>query len=438
MQLSLLNTSLTKMYGGQGGGQGFGSSLNLDFTSGSGLDPRITFTRASTATRTNAAGLIESVAANQPRFDYDPVTLQPKGLLIEEQRTNLLTYSEQFDNAAWVTSGRVTITANQTTAPDGTITSDKLTETIDTGTHRVWYTINYNPNTTYTASVYFKKGTRRWTFMSIQTDSTPTTQIQQWFDLDNGILGSNGIGAGGTEASRLSASISNIGDGWYRCSLVVGFGGTVSNGISRGFYTGISNADGVVVYAGSTSDYNYIWGAQLEAGAFPTSYIPTTSAQATRAADVASMTESNFSSWYRADEGTLFAEYTVSAPRSSDFTVFKVSDGTSSNQIQTGTGSSATIFNSFIISGGVSQGNNLVSSSPVGNEKVSFSYAANSSVTSANSLIGTTDSTVSVPAGINQAMFGRDDSAGYINGHIKRLAYYPRRLANAELQALTA
>ena len=110
--------------------------MALDFTTGV-LDPRVTVTRAlNTATRVNSSGYVEIVNANLPRFDYDPVTLTPKGLLIEEARTNLLTYSEQFDNAAWGKQGS-SVSQNVQTSPDGSVDADKLIEDATTGEHRL-------------------------------------------------------------------------------------------------------------------------------------------------------------------------------------------------------------------------------------------------------------------------------------------------------------
>ena len=99
-------------------------SLNLDFANTKYLDSRVTFSRTSTATYYDQYGTLQTAAMGEARFDYDPATGEAKGLLIEEQRTNLLTYSEQFDNAAWIKT-RLSVDANNTTAPDGTLTADK-------------------------------------------------------------------------------------------------------------------------------------------------------------------------------------------------------------------------------------------------------------------------------------------------------------------------
>jgi hypothetical protein len=96
--------------------------LSLDFLTSNTLDPRVTFTRSTTATFVGSNGLIQTAAINAPRFDYNPVTLAPNGLLIEEQRVNSLLYSDQFQQATWSKVG--VVTANATTAPDGTTTAD--------------------------------------------------------------------------------------------------------------------------------------------------------------------------------------------------------------------------------------------------------------------------------------------------------------------------
>ena len=177
-------------------------------------------------------------------------------------RVNLLTKTEQFDDAVWQ-GARATITANNTIAPNGTQTADRITETVDNGTHRTFQSFKFQPSTTYSASFCWKKGTRRWVWITFQTDSFPATQLAQFFDLDNGVLGSNNTGAGGTQASRVSASITSLGDGWYRCSLAVKFGSEVTAGSFTGVFTGLSSADNVNLYVGTPNDYNWVWGADL-------------------------------------------------------------------------------------------------------------------------------------------------------------------------------
>ena len=153
--LNIFTLAIRRYFGG-GGGQFAGSSLNLDFTSGNqSLDPRITFTRASTGTRINASGVMVSEAINGPRFDYDPVTLQPKGLLIEEQRVNHCLHSEDFTQAAWVKSNTA-VTANTENAPNATLTADTIAATAASGTVRQAVTTTA---VDWTFSVYLKRKT---------------------------------------------------------------------------------------------------------------------------------------------------------------------------------------------------------------------------------------------------------------------------------------
>jgi len=134
--------------------------LNLDFANAGVLDPRITFTRASTATYFDYAGVLRTAQNNIARFDYNPSTLAAQGLLIEEQRTNSMLRSEEFSDASW-TKGGATVTANSTTAPSGTTTADTLVEDTSTGQHRVYRTTSGTTNTNpYTISFFAKASTR--------------------------------------------------------------------------------------------------------------------------------------------------------------------------------------------------------------------------------------------------------------------------------------
>lgn len=347
-----------------------------------------------------------------PRFDYDPVTLAAKGLLIEEQRTNLVFPSEDFA-APW-SIYNATIVADAGTAPNGTLTADRI-DSAGAGIFRSG--VGVVNATAYTYSVFLKhvSGTGIVSNIGFERFGAVPLAGTSSFNLLTGTVISNG-------AQVTASSITAFGNGWYRVSVTV---------------TSTDVTTTLINYA-PAGDQFLMWGAQLEQGAFSTSYIPTTTAAATRAADVASVTGANFSNWYNQTEGTMFVEPTLTGSRTSDCTFFRIDDGTNNNRTQSGTGASFTVLNSFIIFGGVSQGTNVVSVSPTVASKSAFAFATNISVAAANGTVGTTDTTVAVPTGLNRLLLGRDDTVGYLNGHIRSFKYYPRRLSNAQLQALTS
>jgi hypothetical protein len=393
------------------------------------LDSGITFTRATTATYFNSSGVLTTAASGSPRFDYNPSTLQPLGLLIEEARTNSIRNNTMVGAVAGTpgtlpTNWSVAAAAGLTTNVIGTGTSNGViyVDLQVTGTSSATsYILAFDTTTQIAASVGQNWAWSSWIAFVGGSLSNVTTVSADFRESNSG----------GTQLAAGTVAFSTLTSSLVRQSATRTLSEATTAFIQPRLRLTITN--------GAAIDITLRIGLpQLELGAFATSVIPTTTTALTRNADVASMTGTNFSSWYNASEGTLYAEPAIVAPRTSDFTVLRVDDGTSSNRLQTGSGSSATIFNSFIINSGASQGNNIVSVSPVGTRKLAFAYGANSSVTSASGSVGTTDTTVSVPAGVNRLLIGRDDTAGYINGWIGRLAYYPTRLPNTTLQALTA
>lgn len=234
------------------------------------LDPRVTFSRNSTATYFDKFGIMRTASAGVPRIDYDPITGECRGLLVEEQRTNLVTYSEQFDNAVW-TKTNVTITANAVTAPDATTTADKLIPSSSGSLRSIYYTMSVAGLSTF--SVYAKAGEKSKIFLFPVGSNDPVAGV--WFDLTAGTYSANGGVAG---------AIVNASNGWYRCSAV----------FTNAAYAEIGVADTMLyrdVIANGT-DGIYIWGAQLEAGSTATSYIPTVATKVTRAADVVKIPQS--------------------------------------------------------------------------------------------------------------------------------------------------
>ena len=396
---------------------GVAPTLNLDFTKSDRLDPRITFSRASTATYTGSDGLIKTAQAGQPRRDFDPITLQPKGLLIEEQRTNLQTYSEQFDNAVW---GKISasISSNTATAPDGTTTADKLVENTSNAQHYIAQAFTVTSGTSYTYSVYVKASGRSRVLL---LGATGFTANQAIYNLSS--VSTSGI-------SNCTASIQSVGNGWYRCIWTA----TATSSSSSTFHVFLDNGT-TTVYTGDGTSGIYIWGAQLEAGAFATSYIPTTSAQATRAADVATMTGANFSSWYNQTEGTLFAE---AASVSSTRPVVAVDDGTMSNRYQLSLASSYTPGFAVVSGGAVSADLYAAAATQNSYVKEAGAYEVNAFAFSANGGSVVTDASGNLPVSVNILRVGAYQSGPILNGWIKRIAYFPKRLSNTELQTLTS
>lgn len=317
-----------------------GPSLNLQFAGSTTLDPRITFTRASTGTYTDSAGVLQSAAINAPRFDYNPTTLQPLGLLIEEQRTNLLL------NSATLSTQSVIVTA-----------------------------------VAHTLSFY----------------GTGTVTI-------------TGTGSG-----------TLVGSGAFPTRSTLTFtptAGTVT-----------------LTVTGSVTQ------AQLEAGAFATSYIPTTTAAATRAVDVAVI--STLTPWYNAvDGGTLFATASVMYGVGTVIDgVASLDDNTASNRLQIRRNSTNQIPSGLVVAGGTAFFNTGASGATAAGANVIFSiglaYDTNNTIFGDRGLLSAVDTSVTLPT-VTQLQIGNGPSIGALNGRISRLVYYPRRMSDAELQSLTA
>jgi|694.fasta_scaffold07887_20 hypothetical protein len=405
-----------------------GPSLSLNFAGAEKLDSRITFTRSSSGTYLDRNGLVVTAPANSPRFEhsYNGSNVESLGLLIEESRTNLVTYSEQFDNAVWskVNAG-ITTNTSATTAPDGSNNADLLLPNTTNAQHR----LDQSPTsstTTQVFSVYAKSG--GYNFVGLRIGS-----IGSSFDLSTGEVSSSSAGSVG--------SIQNVGNGWYRCSIVVS--GALSNDISRiNVTTAVSPSSS---FAGDGTSGIYIWGAQLEAGAFPTSYIPTVASTVTRSADNASMTGTNFSSWYNSTASTggtilVQARRGYSGNFSGYPNLYTISDGTSNNSyIAYGVDASTQFTNYAINTSGVLQTDYVFGTLSTTNLfKSIHSFATNSSTFCVNGSLTTTDTSVTLPT-VTRLNIGQTNTVGsnLWNGTISSLSYYPTRLTNSQLQNLT-
>ena len=311
-------------------------SLNLQFAGAETLDSRITFTRTTTATFTGSDGLIQTAAIDAPRFDYNPVTLAPRGLLTEEQRINLVL------NSATLITQVVTVTA-------------------------VAHTLSFYGTGTVTISGTF-------------------------------------IG-------------SLVGTGAYPTRSTLTF--TPTAGVLTLTVTGSVTL------------------AQLEAGACVTSYIPTVASQVTRAADNAAMTGANFSSWYNSTEGSFYVESQTQTTAAVAALAIQASDNSYNNRIVVGQNQTVSI-GQVIVS-------NVVTLQPTANSlrsnaalKQAFGFVVNNAQFATNGVQSSPDISGAMVTGLTRFDIGGDHSGfNRLVGWISRISYYPRRLANAELQALT-
>ncbi len=367
-----------------------------------------------------------SAAVYGPRFDYDPVTLAARGLLVEESRTNLLRYSEQFDNAAWGTQ-QTSISANSGIAPDGTNNADKLIADTSNASHSLFQLVNGTADVYHTFSCYVKKAGHRYAGLYVDTGGGNLGGII--IDLDTGL--SSATAASG-QGVYLSSSVQALSNGWYRLILTGKF--TSTNAYY--FHIDLTNGFSFNAFSGNNTDGILIWGAQAEAGSFATSYIPTLASSVTRSADVASV--NTLSPWHNSVEGTLYAEGNFIDPASSTSKgIATLVDNSAGNDSISIFGISSSNVKQEVLVGGASQASFTLGYSS--NVKAATVYKANDTNAAVNGTTGTTDTSCTVPTVAKLQLGGIYNGTSFqLNGWLRRVAFYPRRLLDAEIQALTS
>lgn len=406
--------------------------LALDFTTAS-LDSRITFTRAlNTATRVNSSGLIESVNADVARFDYNPITLACKGLLVEESRINLCTYSEDYANAAYGYTD-ITVNSDQTPSPISGSDADLLTQgTAGTATSLRASGITVSAGATITFSVFAKRSANMQWLRIRASNNANTNGGQAWFDLLNGVLGTVSNAGTGTNTS---AKMEPYANGFYRLSVTttIGAGDTV---INRYIYS--TTAD-----SGTTRQSNaayYLIGEQYEQNAFPTSYIPTTTTALTRNADVATMTGTNFSSWFT-DPGTAVIEWDIPYSVVGNRGPLWFNAGVNGRGIGINYQSAGATAGIYRDAAGLQyQTAGRAPEYPKTRAVFGFSNTAIAYAANGSSTVSNTSATVSV-ATIDRVQLGAcfvaGSNTGYISGVLREFLFYPYKLTNAEVQAFS-
>ena len=401
-----------------------GTLYSIKPTSGAG---DMTVVRATTATRVNSAGLIESVAINVPRLDY--LNASCPSLLVEPQRTNLALYSEQFDNAAW-TKTNVTITANATSSPSGTTSADKIIANASGGDKTTFQLISITIGQAFTISAFFKKSEYRLAFVRAGGQTGSPYVI---YNLDTEAVVST--------SGASSTKIEDYGNGWYRILLTLNSatGGTCAPNVSFIPDSGYTlSGVNIPQYTGDGTSGGFVWGCQLEANGatYATSYIPTTTAAVTRNADVISKT--GISSLIGQTEGTIFVDYVLNG-QTNNANILNSEKNTTCSLFmaqKTNGNFDAGLYASAVLKAKITAGSIAVNQ----RAKVAYAYKSGNSALYINGVqVGTSADTYTLPSTLDDIFL--NDITTYFsyqeNVSYNQATLFQTRLTNAELATLT-
>lgn len=369
-------------------------------------DGDFTTSRSSSATRLNKSGLIETVLSNVPRLDYSDGSCP--SLLLEPQSTNIIPYSEQFNN--WSDTG-VTVTSNATISPSGELNADKLQSTTNNWRRSRSYTATNG--TEYSVSIYAK----------LDTSTSTTTAKIEMYRGSNSIASTFNLSTGSISGSLDNTFIENVGNGWYR------IGGTyVANGTNNIFYLYPSSGY-------SSAGTMFFWGAQVEQQSYPTSYISTNGSAVTRNLDTCF--GAGDSSTFNISEGVLYAEIKSFTNDISSYQSIQLGvSGSSVNRVGFGYSSTGNLF--VYKHNGVTSWNSQYSSNLKTYNKIAITYSNSVNSFWLNGVkIATNTSVGELTSQPNILSFNSPTSSERFYNKTKDLRYYNTALTDAELQELT-
>ena len=383
-------------------------------------DGDFTFDRASTATRVGQNGLIETVAIDLPRLNYDisnGVVQSCPSLLLEPASTNLVPYSEDFSNAAW-NKIAATITTNSDISPDGTQNSDLFVPSSSGGQIYDGLGSKAASAITYTTSLYVKQ--KGLSSLRIYLHGTSNADRgDATFNLSNQTVSFSNNGA----FTNTSASMLNVGNGWYRCILVTTSDTSTSTQL-------------VIRYDGSTDNVSglNIWGCQTEEQSYPTSYIPTTGAIQTRAAETCF--GAGTSSTFNSTEGVLYVEIKTFS-ESGSAGVISLNDGSNTNRVKIELDGGQIKVRIDTTAGQVASLNYTIAITNY--LKIAVKWKADDYALWINGIEGATDTSgASFVAGtLSELSFDRGDGVEDFYGNTKDVRVYNEALTDLQLQKLT-
>jgi len=384
------------------------------------------FTRSGSATRINSQGLIEEVANGQSRLNYPMIDGKVVGCphhILEGDKTNLIAYSEDFTGALI----NCTVLRNQILSPDGALNADKLSDNSSNGEHLINGNIlgSIVSGTDYTASVFFKSNNlnakaviRLW---------SGSSYIHSVFDLDTQQVSYNSIGTAGIEKYP---------NEWYRCSFSFTASGNFTN---SNFQVGIANNLNQFSYQGASNLDIYFWGAQLEQGSYPTSYIKTNGEAngVTRSAETAN--GSGDAATFNDSEGVLMAEIKADQDIATSERI-TISNGNSSNdRVVIEYDETFGLVKFWVTGGGTTNGEVQISGiKKTQFNKISVLYKANLLKIYINGFNVGNGTGIVAPTGLDNLKFEQAVGGNNFYGNTKQIQYYNSALTDSELEQLTS
>jgi len=401
-------------------------TLDFNFVAEKKLDTKITYERTGPASFTNEFGKVVLVGGNVPRFDHDPVTRECKGLLIEESRTNYCRSSSDLSNL-WSAGGGSYAIDSAITNPDGTVGAHYHTGA------ELYHTMDLSGASTNTIRISM--------WVKERSGQSGNMDIQIYEQVSGSVLNIGGPGfnpaTGVLTASSHSSNerVVEYPNGWYRIAFTMT--------AQTANFTASSRLD-------LQAAEHYVWGIQVEIGAFETSFIPTSGSTVTRGADTTFIDGDDFTDFYNQPEGTIVSSHSLLDDIPATHNVYTY-------QVAPDSGTSEAPFR--LIDRNGAYGNTLVATSITNNAIVAFFKASGDPVTPANkkmkvafaiktndfaasfnggTVVTDTSGTVSQTNDHLAIGYYKPSPQAYLNGHIQRLMYYPSRLSNTQLQNLSS
>lgn len=397
-----------------------GAAVDLDFAGdryhGGELSALVTCSRATAGFAENAAGQLVS-------FPADTLRRTGKGLLIEDARTNLVPRSQEF-GTGWTPGSGDSVSADAAAAPDATMSADKLVESAASAIHSIQSpNMSFASGQSYAVSVYAKAAGRVWLRIQMGSGAAFAANTQAWFNVQTGSTGTVGVGA-------TAAAIAALGGGWFRCILFVTAIGTGTAPL----ILRMAIADNGGSYLGDGSSGVFLWGAQIEAGSFATSYIPTTSSTAARAADAVSLTGAALSP-LTSGAGAAFAQMLMHGFSASGWLI----GGSGADAEVLRQGASANAVSTRIANATGALSATIGGGAQFGTARIKALSAWNGSGRSVVANNGTLASDALAASALSDGFIGsRSASANVSSGYFERIALWNSRLSDAAMPALTA